>query len=152
MGFLYLAVVLDVYSRRIVGWAMSGRLHTELVLSALEMAMQNRHPDAGTIHHSDRGSPTAPWSSTAAACRDEGQPCRSATRTARQPKRPSRIPAPPCVEVCDARARCRAVMPSSRASMHFPSLVAAQMRHVVDSGYSGGSRSAKRVRTRPVLP
>jgi putative transposase len=55
-GFLYLAVVLDVYSRRIVGWAMAEHLRTELVLSALEMALWNRRPAQGVIHHSDQGS------------------------------------------------------------------------------------------------
>lgn len=55
-GFLYLAVVLDVYSRRIVGWAMADHLRTELVLSALEMALWNRRPATGVIHHSDQGS------------------------------------------------------------------------------------------------
>jgi putative transposase len=54
-GFLYLAVVLDVFSRRIVGWAMADHLRTELVLSALEMALWNRRPAAGVIHHSDHG-------------------------------------------------------------------------------------------------
>ena len=55
-GFLYLAVVLDVYSRRIVGWAMTEHLRTELVLSALDMAVWNRRPPQGVIHHSDQGS------------------------------------------------------------------------------------------------
>jgi putative transposase len=55
MGFLYLAVVLDVFSRRIVGWAMADHLRTELVLAALEMALWNRHPAPGVIHHSDHG-------------------------------------------------------------------------------------------------
>jgi transposase InsO family protein len=51
-GFLYLAVVLDVFSRRIVGWAMSNHLYTELMLRALDMALgQRRHE--GVIHHSD---------------------------------------------------------------------------------------------------
>ena len=54
-GFLYLAVVLDVFSRRIVGWAMETHLRTELVLKALEMALAQRRP-AGVIHHSDQGS------------------------------------------------------------------------------------------------
>ena len=53
-GFLYLAIVLDVFSRRIVGWAMAGHLRTELVLDALHMAVQQRRPDS-VIHHSDRG-------------------------------------------------------------------------------------------------
>jgi putative transposase len=55
-GFLYLAVVLDVYSRRIVGWAMATHLRTELVLDALEMALGTRRPEPGLIHHSDQGS------------------------------------------------------------------------------------------------
>jgi putative transposase len=55
VGFLYLAVVLDVFSRRIIGWAMAEHLRTELVLSALEMALWNRRPDPGVIHHSDHG-------------------------------------------------------------------------------------------------
>ena len=55
-GFLYLAVVLDVYSRRIVGWAMADHMRTELVLAALEMAVRTRRPARGVIHHSDQGA------------------------------------------------------------------------------------------------
>lgn len=55
MGFLYLAVVLDVFSRRVVGWAMADHLRTELVVSALDMALWNRRPPPGVIHHSDHG-------------------------------------------------------------------------------------------------
>ena len=54
-GFLYLAVVLDVCSRRIVGWAMANHLRAELVLDALEMALQQRRPQS-VIHHSDQGT------------------------------------------------------------------------------------------------
>ena len=54
-GFVFLAVVLDVYSRRIVGWAMADPLRTELVLEALHMAVSPRRPE-GVIHHSDQGS------------------------------------------------------------------------------------------------
>jgi putative transposase len=54
-GFLYLAVVLDAFSRRIVGWAMANHLRTELVLQALDMAVHQRRP-ADVIHHSDQGS------------------------------------------------------------------------------------------------
>ena len=54
-GFLYLAVVLDAWSRRVVGWAMATHLRTELVLAALQMAIQQRHPQ-NVIHHSDHGS------------------------------------------------------------------------------------------------
>lgn len=53
-GFLFLAIVLDVFSRRIVGWAMATHLKTDLVLDALHMAVQQRRPQ-GVIHHSDRG-------------------------------------------------------------------------------------------------
>jgi len=53
-GFLYLAVVLDVWSRRVVGWAMATHLRTELVLDALNMALQQRRP-SNVIHHSDQG-------------------------------------------------------------------------------------------------
>ena len=55
-GWLYLAVVLDLYSRRIVGWAMSDSLHRQLVIDALKMALAVRQPPSGLIHHSDRGS------------------------------------------------------------------------------------------------
>ena len=54
-GPLYLAVVLDVWSRRVVGWAMATHLRTELVLDALSMAIQQRRPD-GVVHHPDQGS------------------------------------------------------------------------------------------------
>jgi len=54
-GWLYLAVLLDAYSRRIVGWAMADHLRTELALDALAMALQSRRPPAGLIHHTDRG-------------------------------------------------------------------------------------------------
>jgi putative transposase len=53
-GFLYLAMVLDVYSRRIVGWAMETHLRTELILAALNMAITQRRPKS-VIHHSDHG-------------------------------------------------------------------------------------------------
>jgi putative transposase len=54
-GWLYLAVVLDVFSRRVVGWAMADHLRTELVVDALEMALWNRQPKPGLVHHSDQG-------------------------------------------------------------------------------------------------
>src|SRR5262249_40158031 len=54
-GFLYLAVVLDAFSRRIVGWAMETHLPTELVLAALEMAIGQRKP-SNVIHYSDQGT------------------------------------------------------------------------------------------------
>ena len=54
-GFLYLAVVLDAFSRRIVGWAMASHLRTDLVLDALDMALAQRRP-SDVVHHSDQGS------------------------------------------------------------------------------------------------
>ena len=54
-GFLYLAVVLDVWSRKIVGWAMSSGLATDIVLDALTMAVEQRRPLDSVIHHSDQG-------------------------------------------------------------------------------------------------
>jgi putative transposase len=54
-GWLYLAVVLDLFSRRVVGWAMADHLGHELALAALDMAIARRRPAAGLVHHSDRG-------------------------------------------------------------------------------------------------
>jgi putative transposase len=69
-GFLYLAVVLDVFSRRIVGWAMANHLRTELILEALDMAVWRRRPE-NVIHHSDHG---CQYTSIAfgARCREAG--------------------------------------------------------------------------------
>jgi len=55
-GWLYLAVLLDLYSRRVVGWAMGSRLTVDLAEQALRMALAKRVPKAGLLHHSDRGS------------------------------------------------------------------------------------------------
>lgn len=55
-GWLYLAVVIDAYSRKVVGWSMALHLQAELVIKALEMAVWNRRPSPGLIHHSDHGS------------------------------------------------------------------------------------------------
>jgi putative transposase len=55
-GWLFLAVVLDHYSRRVVGWAFGAALDTDLALAALHMAVTHRRPPAGLLHHSDRGS------------------------------------------------------------------------------------------------
>jgi putative transposase len=54
-GFLYLAHVQDLFSRRIVGWSMADHLRSELVVDALEMALARRRPDPGLVHHSDHG-------------------------------------------------------------------------------------------------
>ena len=55
-GWLYLAAILDLYTRRIVGWAMSDRMTSDLTITALEMALLQQRPDAGLLHHSDQGS------------------------------------------------------------------------------------------------
>lgn len=55
-GWLYLAVVLDLFACKAVGWAMSASMPQELTLAALRMAITNRRPDPGLLHHSDRGS------------------------------------------------------------------------------------------------
>ncbi len=55
-GWLYLAVMLDVFSRRVIGWAMSSRCDEPLVETALRMALARRRPEAGLLHHTDRGS------------------------------------------------------------------------------------------------
>lgn len=55
-GFLHIAAVMDLWSRRIVGWAMASHLRAELVIDALEMATSRRRPSPGLIHHSDQGT------------------------------------------------------------------------------------------------
>lgn len=55
-GWLYLAVILDLFSRQVVGWAMAATEDGELVELALRMAVARRHPEAGLLHHSDRGT------------------------------------------------------------------------------------------------
>ena len=55
-GWLYLAVVMDLYARRVVGWAVSERLKKDLAIDALRKAIALRNPSSGLIHHSDRGS------------------------------------------------------------------------------------------------
>ena len=58
-GWLYLAVLLDLFSRRVVGWATSASNDRELALAALRRALRSRHPRRGLVHHTDRGSPYA---------------------------------------------------------------------------------------------
>lgn len=60
-GWFYLAVVLDCFSRRVVGWAMADHMRTELVVDALQMAIWNRRPAPGAVHHSDHGSVYTSW-------------------------------------------------------------------------------------------
>ena len=55
-GWLFLAVVLDLFSRKVIGWAMSQKMDTALVITALRMALLGRRPPAGLLHHSDQGS------------------------------------------------------------------------------------------------
>lgn len=54
-GFVYLAVILDLYSRKIIGWSISKRMDGKLATNALDMAIKRRNPNRGVIHHSDRG-------------------------------------------------------------------------------------------------
>ena len=55
-GWMYLSVVMDYFSRRIVGWALQDHMRVELTLESLEKALKNRHPQPGLIHHSDQGT------------------------------------------------------------------------------------------------
>ena len=55
-GILYLSAIEDLFSRKVVGWAMDSHMETSLIIRALDMAISNRRPDAGLLHHSDRGS------------------------------------------------------------------------------------------------
>lgn len=64
-GFVYLAIVLDAWSRRIVGWQIGESLHTQLALDALNMALLTRKPEA-VIHHSDQGCQYRVWPSAIA--------------------------------------------------------------------------------------
>jgi len=68
--FLYLAVVLDAWSRKIVGWSVANHLRAELVMDALEMAIGQRRP-GDVIRHSDQDSQSRPWRSVIAAVRPE---------------------------------------------------------------------------------
>lgn len=60
-GWLYLAVVIDIYSRKVVGWSMNYSLKTSLVNDALLMALKRRNPSKGLIYHTDRGSQYASY-------------------------------------------------------------------------------------------
>jgi transposase InsO family protein len=74
-GWLYLAVILDLFTRKVVGWAMRDHMRAELTIAALIMAIQRRCQAAGLIHHSDRGSHTRP-ATTAISCRPPSSPSR----------------------------------------------------------------------------
>src|SRR6202034_4379047 len=93
-GFLYLAVVLDAWSRRIVGWAVSADLKTRVVLDAIDMALAARKPD-NVVHHSDRGSQYTSITLSALAVRKPAfvhRQARSATPTT---MRCARVSSPP---------------------------------------------------------
>jgi putative transposase len=60
-GFLFLAAIIDCYSRMVVGWAVADHLRTELCLDALDHAVTRRHPEPGLVHHSDRGCQYTSW-------------------------------------------------------------------------------------------
>lgn len=70
-GWLYLASVMDVYSRKVVGWAMDSSMSAQLVVDALEMGLARRRPEEGLIHHSDRGSQYVALLFTA-SCKEAG--------------------------------------------------------------------------------
>ena len=60
-GWLYLAVIIELYSRKVVGWSMNKSMSKQLVINALDMAVKNRKPPKGLIFHSDRGSQYASY-------------------------------------------------------------------------------------------
>lgn len=70
-GWLYLASVMDAYSRKVVGWSMGSSMQAQLVVDALEMAVARRRPEPGLIHHSDRGSQYTALVFTA-SCKEAG--------------------------------------------------------------------------------
>lgn len=76
-GWLYLAVLLDLFSRRVVGWGMSDQIDTALALSALHMAIEQRKPEAGLTHHTDRDCRYASDDYQAVLTRNEMQPSMS---------------------------------------------------------------------------
>jgi putative transposase len=90
-GWLYLAVVLDCFSRRVVGWSMADHLRTELVLDALDMAISQRNPAPGLVHHADHG---CQYTSLAFG-RRLGEAGLVASRRARRHRRRPRSTVPP---------------------------------------------------------
>ena len=103
-GFLFLAVVLDAFSRRVVGWSMANHLRTRLVLDALDMALWRRRPD-GVIHHSarDRSTPRSPSASAAATPACARPPDRSGIATTTPCAKAS---SPPSNGSCSDAAGC----------------------------------------------
>lgn len=91
--FIFLAIVLDVWSQRVVGWAIGEQMSADLVLAALNIALQQRKPD-DVIHHSDQGSqPRFNWSS------QHWEPIKASTFLARVPKKIGYISAGFCLPV-----------------------------------------------------
>lgn len=78
-GWLYLAVVLDLYARRVVGWSMDSSMERSLVIDALQHALDRRQPSAGLLHHSDRGSQYASADYQAVLAKAEFKPSMSRT-------------------------------------------------------------------------
>ncbi len=104
-GWLYLAAILDLFSRKIVGWAMSETMPQELTLAALHMAITNRNPGPGLLHHSDRGSQYAAHAYRRAQCWSRA--CRFAS--------PRRWRTPGCAAYWSsalAASPCRSAAPS----------------------------------------
>ncbi len=71
-GFVYVAIVLDAWSRRVVGYALSRSIDVRLTLAALGAAVTGRKPAPGCVHHSDRGSPNMPPRLTAMSSQPKG--------------------------------------------------------------------------------
>ncbi len=87
-GFVFVAFVIDVFARRVVGWRVSSSARTDFVLDALEQALYERRPDEqdGLIHHSDRGvQPTFNWSSQHALRMRHGMRRRGGVKGGRSP-------------------------------------------------------------------
>ena len=141
-GFLYLAVVLDAFSRRIVGWSMATSLAKQLVIDALNMALVTRRP-RGVIHHSDQGSQIPRSSSVAAVVMQRCAPidglvsatC-TTTRCARVSLRDPRVRAARSVSVQDTgRSTVVRSSNSSRAStIHAAAIPRSDIYHPIDCG------------------
>ena len=132
VGFIYLAVVLDVWSRRVVGWSIGETLHTEIILAALNMAVQQRRP-VGVIHHFDNGTrpnmPASPSGSAAgpwACARRWGR--LAAPTTTRWPRASSPVWSANCSTGAVSRPRPRCAWPYSRRSGVGATRVAATVR------------------------
>ncbi len=149
-GFLYLAVVLDACSRRVVGWAMADHLRAELVVDALDMALCNRRPTTGLIHHSASTAPSTPaWHSAAAAARP-ASPSRWA-RSAIAMTTPSPSPSSPPSSASWSPAHAGAPMPRPA----WPSSTSSRPSTIPAGATPGSATSAPRstnVGTIPAYP